>query len=84
MSDESNKDTLHFLNAHIDMLDHTSIKHTGWNVSTTTLLLQLLEAPEDDLLPVRETISNIWHIVPRITVLHVRLLYITTPWNGHQ
>ncbi|MCG8598652.1 MAG: hypothetical protein MI807_00730 [Verrucomicrobiales bacterium] len=37
--------TLHFIHAHIDMLDHTAIEHTSWNVPVTTFLLKFTQAP---------------------------------------
>jgi hypothetical protein len=77
MSDESHKDTLHFLDTHIYMLDHTSIEHPRWYMPTIALLLQFLEAPENDSFTMDETVSNIWQIITRITAWHVRF----SPWH---
>jgi hypothetical protein len=84
MSYQSYKDTLHFLDAHINILDHTSVEHTRWHMPTTTLLLQFLQAPEDDSFTMGETILHIWQRVTRITVWHIRLLHIGTPHKGYQ
>ena len=71
MTDEPDKNALHFFNAHIDMLDHTPVEHTRWNVPMTALLLQFLQAPEDAFV-MGETVLYIWQIVTRITLQHVR------------
>ena len=44
LSNQPCQDTLHFLDAHIDILDHTSVKHTRWHVPVTTVLLQFGQA----------------------------------------
>ena len=72
MTDEPDKNALHFFNAHIDMLDHTPVEHTCWNVPIAALLLQFLQAPEDDSFAVRETVLYVWQIVTRITIRHMR------------
>jgi len=51
---------------------------------TTTLLLQFFEAPEDDSFTMGKTVLNIWQIITRITIWHIRLLHIGTPHNGYQ
>ncbi len=84
MSYQSYKNALQFLDTHINMLDHTSIEHPRWYVPTATLLLQLLQAPEDDSFTMGETVCNIWQRITRITVWHIRLLHIGTPHNGYQ
>ena len=84
MTDEPDKNALHFFNAHIDMLDHTPVEHTCWNVPIAALLLQFLQAPEDDSFTMGETVCNIWQRITRITVWHIRLLHIGTPHNGYQ
>src|SRR2546428_14016101 len=60
MSDQSHKDTLHFLDAHIDMLHNTPIEHPCCHLPTTTLLLSFLETPEDDSFTMVATVCNIW------------------------
>ncbi len=72
MTDEPDKNALHFFNAHIDMLDHTAVEHTRWNVPIAALFLQFLQAPEDDSFAVRETVLYVWQIVTRITLRHMR------------
>ena len=72
MPDKSYENTLHLLDAHINILDHTPVKHTRWHVSATTFLLQFVQAPQDDAFTVGKTISHIWQIVMRVTVTHVR------------
>jgi hypothetical protein len=71
MTDEPDKNALHFFNAHIDMLDHTPVQHTRWHVPITALLLQFLQAPEDDSFTMGETSLYVWHIVTKITIRHV-------------
>jgi len=44
LSNQPCQDTLHFLDAHINRLDHTSVKHTRWHVLTTTRVLQFGQA----------------------------------------
>ena len=72
MTDEPDKNALHFFNAHIDILDYAPIEHTRWNVPITALLLQFLQAPEDDSFVMGETVLYIWQIITRITIQHVR------------
>jgi hypothetical protein len=72
MTDEPHENALHFFNAHIDMLDHTPVEHTRWNVPITALLLQFLQAPEDDAFVMGETVPYVWQIVTRITFRHAR------------
>src|SRR5467141_2894596 len=84
ISDEPHKDTLHLVNAHIHMLNHSPVKHPCWHMPTTTLLLQFFEAPEDDSFTMGKTVLNIWQIITRITIWHIRLLHIGTPHNGYQ
>jgi len=74
MSDEPNKNALHFLDAHIDVFEDAPVEHPRWHVPTTALLLQFLQAPENDALTMGETVLHIWQIVTRIMVRHVRLL----------
>jgi hypothetical protein len=59
MPDKSYEHTLQFLDAHIDMLDHIPVKHTRWHVSATTLLLQFVQAPQDEAFTGGETVSPI-------------------------
>lgn len=73
MPDKSHQDTLHFLDAHIDMFDHISIQHACWHMLTTTLLLQLLQAPENHALTMAETILYIREIITQFSLRHVRL-----------
>jgi hypothetical protein len=48
------------------------------------LLLEIAETPEDNSFTMGETVCHIWQIITRITVRHVRLLYIATRWDVHQ
>jgi hypothetical protein len=82
MSDQSHKDTRHFLDTHIHMLDHTSIQHPRWHIPTTMLLLQCLEAPQDDAFTMAETVLHIWQRVMRIMMRHGLLLRKAIPWMG--
>jgi hypothetical protein len=76
MADQPYQDALHFLNAYVYMLNHSPIEHTHWHMPTTTLLLQLLQALQDDSCTVRQTISHIREVVTRVTAWHGRLLHI--------
>jgi len=68
MSYQSYKNALHFLDAHVNMLDHTSIEHPRWHMPTTTLLLQCLEAPQDNSFTLGETVCHIGQFITRITI----------------
>jgi hypothetical protein len=67
MTNEPNENALHFFNAHIDMLDHTPVEHTRWDMPIAALLLQFLQAPEDNSFVMGETVPYVWQIVTRIT-----------------
>jgi hypothetical protein len=56
MSDE---DALHFLDAHVNMLNYTSVKHGRWHMPTTSLLLQVVETLQDDAFTTGEPIAHI-------------------------
>src|SRR5262249_3127389 len=75
MSDQPYQNTLHFLNAYIDMLNHSPVEHPRWHVPTTPLLLQLLQALQNDSFPMCQTISHIREGVKRITACHGMLLH---------
>jgi hypothetical protein len=62
MSDQPYEDTLHFLNAHVYVLNHCSVQHSCGNIPPPTFLLQVIETLEDDAFPVGETVSNIGEI----------------------
>src|SRR5215510_8188648 len=55
ISNQPYQDTLHFLNAHIDMLNHSSIEHSRRNIPPTTFLLQVVEALQNDAFQMGET-----------------------------
>src|SRR5262245_32208681 len=57
------QNTLHFLNAHIPIFHHSSIEHPCGHLPPATLLLQCLEALQDDTFTVRQPITNIRQIV---------------------
>jgi hypothetical protein len=46
------------------------VKHTRWHVSTTTVLLQCVQALQDKAFTGGETVSYIREIIIRITVVH--------------
>src|SRR5215813_15527350 len=73
MPNQSHQNTLHFLYAHIDMLNHSPVEHSRGNIPPTTFLLQVIEALEDDAFPVGETVSNVGKIVTRITGRHMKV-----------
>jgi hypothetical protein len=70
MPDQSYQDVLHLLDAHLDMLNHTPVKHTRWHVSATTFLLQLVQAPQDKACTGGETVAPIRQSIMRITGRH--------------
>jgi hypothetical protein len=51
MPNQPYQDTLHFLNAHIDMLNHTPVEHSCRHIPPTTFLLQIIETPQNDAVP---------------------------------
>ena len=67
---ESYQNPLYFLNAHIHMLDHSSIEHSCRHIPSPTFLLQVVETLEDDSFPAGETVSDVWQIITRVTVVH--------------
>jgi hypothetical protein len=71
MPDQPYQNTLQFLNAHIDMLNHSPVQHSRRNIPPPTFLLQVMKTLEDDAFPVGETVSNIGKIGTRITVVQV-------------
>jgi hypothetical protein len=79
MSDEPYKDTLHFLNCHIYVLDHSSVEHSRRHIPPPTLLLQVIETLQNDTFPMGETVSDIKEIVTRVTAMHVRF----SPWAAN-
>jgi hypothetical protein len=71
MSDESYQNTLHFLHAHIDILDHTPIKHSCRHMPPTAFLLERIETLQDNAFTGGETVSYIREIVMKVTGRHV-------------
>jgi hypothetical protein len=59
MPNQSHQNALHFLNAHIHLLDRTPVQHTRWYVSTSTFLLQSIETLQDNAFTVGEPIADI-------------------------
>jgi hypothetical protein len=72
MSDEPNKNALHFLHAHVYMLNHSSVQHSRRDIPPPTFLLQVVETLQNYTFPVGETVSNVGEIVTRITAIHIR------------
>jgi hypothetical protein len=77
--DESYEDALHFLDAHVNVLNHTSVKHARWHMSTTSLLLQIVETLQDNALTTGEAIANIGHVVTRGSFTHPRFSSVCIP-----
>src|SRR5215510_12948639 len=73
MSNQPYQNILHFLNAHVHMLNHSSVQHTRRHIPPTTFLLQGVETLEDDTFPLGEPVSNVWQIVARITGRHMKV-----------
>jgi hypothetical protein len=55
---------------HIHILNHSPIQHSRRDIPPTAFLLQVIEALEDDTFPVGETVSDVWEIITRVTVVH--------------
>jgi hypothetical protein len=72
MPNEPYQNTLHFLNAHVHMLNHSPVKHSRGDIPPTTLLLQGMETLEDDTFSMGKPVSDVWQIVMRITAIHIR------------
>jgi hypothetical protein len=72
MSNQPHQDTLHFLHAHVYVLNHSSVQHPRRHIPPPTFLLQVSKTLEDDAFPMGETISNIREVVTRVTRVHVR------------
>jgi hypothetical protein len=68
--DQPYQNTLHFFNAHIDILNHSSIEHSRRNIPPLTFLLQIIETLEDDTFPVGETVSDVGEVVMRVLAVH--------------
>ena len=58
MSDQPHQDTLHFLNAHIDMLNHSPIEHSCRDIPPPAFLLQGIQTLENDTFSMGETVSD--------------------------
>ena len=67
MSDQPHQDTLHFLNAHVHMLNHSPIEHSCRDIPPPSFLLQVIETLEDDTFTVGEPVSDVGEIVTRVT-----------------
>ena len=76
MSDEPNKNALHFLNAHVYILDYSSIEHSRRNIPPPAFLLQVVETLENDTFSMGETVSNVGEIVTRVTRGHQRFPFV--------
>jgi hypothetical protein len=57
---------------HIDMLHHSTIKHSRRHIPPTTFPLQVIETLQDDAFPVGETVSDVGEIGTRLRGTHVR------------
>jgi len=73
VSYQSYQNTLHFLNAHVTMLNHSPVQHSRRNIPPPTFLLQVVKALQDDTFPMGETVSNIGEIVTRVTGRHMKV-----------
>src|SRR5438874_5134722 len=72
MSDQSHQNTLHLLNTHVHLLNHTSVQHSRRYIPPPAFLLQGMETLEDDTFTMAETVSNIGEIGTRVTGRHIR------------
>src|SRR5712691_4499168 len=82
MPNQPYQDTLHFLNAHIDMLDDSPVQHARRHIPPPTLLLQGIETLNDDTFPLGETVSNIREVVTMVMRRHVRTCSVyLTDWH---
>src|SRR5262245_20512600 len=68
--DQPYQNTLHLLNAHIDMLNHTTVQHARRHMPPPAFLLQGMKTLEDDTFTMGETVSDVGKIVARITAMH--------------
>jgi hypothetical protein len=59
MPDQSYQNALHFFDAHVYILDHSSVEHPSGNIPAIAFLLQGVETLQDDAFTVGETVSNI-------------------------
>jgi hypothetical protein len=71
--DQPYQNALHFLNAHIDMLNHSPIQHARGDIPPTSFLLQVVETLQNDAFPMGETVTNVWKIVARIMGRHMKV-----------
>ncbi len=76
MPNQSHQNTLHFLNTHIHMLNHSTVKHARRHIPPPTFLLQVSKTLEDDTFTVGETVSNVGEIVTRVTRGHQRFPFV--------
>jgi hypothetical protein len=74
--DQPYQNTLHFFNAHVHMLNHSSIQHSRRHIPPPAFLLQVVETLEDDTFPVGETVSNIGEVVTRVMVGHQQFSFV--------
>ena len=70
-SNQPHQNTLPFLNAHIHMFNHSPIQHSRRDIPPTAFLLQGIATLEDDTFSLGETISDVWQIITRVTVMHI-------------
>jgi hypothetical protein len=73
MSDEPYKDTLHFRNAHVHILDDSPVQHSCGHIPPTTFLLQVVETLQNDTFPVGEPVSNVGKFLTKITGRHMKV-----------
>src|SRR6266446_1224170 len=72
MSDQPHQNTLHLLNTHVHMFNHSPVKHARRNIPPPAFLLQSIETLEDNTFTMGETVSNIGEVVTRVTDRHIR------------
>jgi hypothetical protein len=53
------------------MLNHSPIEHARRNMPAPALLLQGMETLENDTFTLAKTISDVWYIVMRVTMVHL-------------
>jgi hypothetical protein len=73
MSDQPHQDTLHFLNTHVYILNHSPVQHPRRHIPPPTFLLQVIETLKDNAFTLGETVFHIREIVTRVTARHMKV-----------
>jgi hypothetical protein len=58
------------------MLHYTPVKHACRHIPPPTFLLQVRQTLENNTFTVGETVSDVWKIVMRITVVHQQFSFV--------